>query len=94
MDLKKVWMSPDTEKKSIYGYRMIGGIFGIVLLMTLLICGGTFLSMSFGGSQKLFSYFPLIFLKISYCRSNSASSSVNSPFASNIRSIACAGSIV
>ena len=31
MELKKVWMSPDT-KKSKYGYRAVGGILGIVLL--------------------------------------------------------------
>ena len=33
MELKKVWMSPDTKKKSKYGYRAVGGILGIVLLM-------------------------------------------------------------
>ena len=25
MELKKVWMSPETEKKSRYGYRAVGG---------------------------------------------------------------------
>ena len=29
MELKKVWMSLDTEKKSHYGYRTVGGILGI-----------------------------------------------------------------
>ena len=32
MELKKVWMSLDTEKKSHYGYRTVGGILGIVFL--------------------------------------------------------------
>ena len=49
MELKKVWMSPDTKKKSKYGYRAVGGILGIVLLMVLLLCGGTLLSLSFMG---------------------------------------------
>lgn len=40
MELKKIWMSPETEKKSRYGYRAVGGILAIVLLMfALLICG-------------------------------------------------------
>ncbi len=39
MELKKVWMSPDTKKKSKYGYRAVGGILGIVLLMVLLTAG-------------------------------------------------------
>ena len=33
MELKKVWMSPETGKKSQYGYRAVGGILGIVFLM-------------------------------------------------------------
>ncbi len=44
MELKKVWMSLDTEKKSHYGYRTVGGILGIVFLMTVLLFIGTFLS--------------------------------------------------
>ena len=46
MELKKVWMSPETGKKSQYGYRAVGGILGIVFLMTVLLFTGTFLSLS------------------------------------------------
>ena len=52
MEFKKVWMSPETGKRSQYGYRTVGGILGIVLLMTLLLFGGTFLSLSMGIEQK------------------------------------------
>ncbi len=45
MELKKVWMSPDTKKKSKYGYRAVGGILGIVLLMVLLLCGGGYMEL-------------------------------------------------
>lgn len=55
MELKKVWMSPETEKKSRYGYRAVGGVLGIVLLMTVLLLAGTMLSLSMGVSQKWFS---------------------------------------
>ena len=48
-------MSPDTKKKSKYGYRAVGGILGIVLLMVLLLCGGTVLSLSLGINKKAFS---------------------------------------
>ena len=40
MELKKVWMSPETGKKSQYGYRAVGGILGIVFLMTVLLFTG------------------------------------------------------
>ena len=59
MELKKVWMSPDTKKKSKYGYRAVGGILGIVLLMVLLLCGGTLLSLSLGINKKAFSIYYL-----------------------------------
>lgn len=55
MELKKVWMSPETEKKSRYGYRAVGGVLGIVLLMTVLLLAGTMLSLSMGVPQKWFS---------------------------------------
>lgn len=55
MELKKVWMSPETGKKSRYGYRTVGGILGIVLLMTVLLFMGTFLSPSLGLPQQSFS---------------------------------------
>ena len=48
MEIEKAWLSTETGKKSRYGYRTIGGILGIVLLMVLLLWGGTFLSRSLG----------------------------------------------
>ena len=61
MELKKVWMSPETGKKSQYGYRTVGGILGIVLLMTALLFTGTFLSLSFGLPQQSFSMILVLF---------------------------------
>lgn len=55
MELKKVWMSPETEKKSRYGYRAVGGVLGIVWLMTVLLLAGTMLSLYMGVPQKWFS---------------------------------------
>lgn len=52
MELKKIWMSPETRKKSHYGYRTVGGILGIVLLMTALLLTGAFLSLSLGLPQQ------------------------------------------
>ena len=57
MEFKKVWMSPETGKRSQYGYRTVGGILGIVLLMTLLLFGGIFLSLSMGSNKKDFPCF-------------------------------------
>lgn len=61
MELKKVWMSPETEKKSRYGYRTVGGILGIVLLVTALLFAGTFLSLSLGLPQQSFSMILVLF---------------------------------
>lgn len=61
MELKKVWMSPETGKKSQYGYRAVGGILGIVFLMTALLFTGTFLSLSFGLPQQSFSMILVLF---------------------------------
>lgn len=36
----KLWLSPDTAKKSRYGWRTLGGILGIAALAMLLICVG------------------------------------------------------
>ena len=36
----KLWLSPDTAKKSRYGWRTLGGILGIAALAVLLTCGG------------------------------------------------------
>lgn len=43
-----IWMSPDTGKKSHYGARTLGGIFGIAALTLLLISGGAVLTLSMG----------------------------------------------
>ena len=61
MELKKVWMSPETGKKSQYGSRAVGGILGIVFLMTVLLFTGTFLSLSFGLPQQSFSMILVLF---------------------------------
>ena len=55
MEIEKAWLSTETGKKSRYGYRTIGGILGIVLLMVLLLLGGTFLSRSLGIDKKVCS---------------------------------------
>lgn len=60
MELKKVWMSPETEKKSHYGYRTVGGILGIVLLTTVLLVCGALLPLSLGMPQKWFKWFSTI----------------------------------
>ena len=36
----KIWLSPDSAKKSRYGWRTLGGILGIAALAVLLICVG------------------------------------------------------
>lgn len=64
MELKKVWMSSETGKKSRYGYRTVGGILGIVLLMTVLLFLGSFLSISFGLPQQSFSMILVLFAGI------------------------------
>lgn len=55
MDLKKVWMSPNTSQKCHYARRTLGSIVGIVVLMLLLICGGTLLSFYMSWPRELFS---------------------------------------
>ena len=57
MKVTKIWLSPDSEKKSRYGLRTLGGIVGITVLALLLVCGGTVLMLSRGWSRELF---PLI----------------------------------
>lgn len=44
MELKQVWMSADTARKSRFGLRTLGGIAAIAALMLLLIGGGLTLS--------------------------------------------------
>lgn len=62
MELKKMWMSPETGKKSNYGYRAVGGTLGIVLLMFVLLIGGTLGSLSLGVPQEWFSAILVIFV--------------------------------
>lgn len=52
---------PGDRKKSQYGYRAVGGILGIVFLMTVLLFTGTFLSLSFGLPQQSFSMILVLF---------------------------------
>ena len=37
MKVTKIWLSPDSEKKSRYGLRTLGGIVGITVLALLLV---------------------------------------------------------
>lgn len=55
MPVKQIWMSPDTQKKSRYGLRTLGGILGITVLTLALVIGGTVLGLSMGWSIKHFS---------------------------------------
>ena len=55
MAVKQIWMSRETQRKSWYGLRTLGGIFGIAVLALVLISGGTVLAFSMGWPVKLFS---------------------------------------
>lgn len=55
MELKKIWMSPDTGRGSRFARRTVGGVLGIALLMLLLIGGGVWLSFRFGLPRELFA---------------------------------------
>lgn len=57
MKLKKVWMSPETKKKSHFFLSTTGVILGIALLSLLLIFGGSILIEILGLSKKVFSLF-------------------------------------
>lgn len=57
MKLKKVWMSPETKKKSHFFLGTTGVILGIVLLTVLLIFTGSILIEILGLSKKVFSLF-------------------------------------
>ncbi len=55
MQFKKVWMSPDTQKRSSYVLRVWGGVFGIVLLMLLAVVGGMLLISALGLPREISS---------------------------------------
>lgn len=55
MNVKQVWMSADTAKRSHYGLRTLGGMVGIVALMLALILGGVVLSFALHLPRELFS---------------------------------------
>lgn len=55
MTVKKIWMTRDTGRKSMYAWRTMGGIFGIAALMLLLIAGGVVLMPRTGLSREAFS---------------------------------------
>lgn len=54
MELKKVWMSPETGRKSRYGWRTLVGVIGIAALALALLVGGTILSFSLELSRAEF----------------------------------------
>lgn len=55
MAVKQRWMSRDTRRKSRYGLRLLGGVFGIALLALALVCGGVLLGFRMGWPPELFS---------------------------------------
>ncbi len=55
MDIKKIWISPDTGRKIPYALTVIGGIIGIVVLALALIGGGTVLYFTMPSLQEAFS---------------------------------------
>lgn len=55
MKVTQIWMSMDTQEKSRYGLRTLGGIFGIAVLALSLIGGGIVLGFSMGWPMQSFS---------------------------------------
>ncbi len=53
MQIKQVWMSPDTRDRRPYGLRLLGGMLGIAGLLVLIILGGTAISFYLGLPQKM-----------------------------------------
>lgn len=53
MQIKQVWMSPDTRDRRPYGLRLLGGMLGIAGLIVLIILGGTAISFYLGLPQKM-----------------------------------------
>ena len=56
MQIKQVWMSPDTRDRRPYGLRLLGGMLGIAGLIVLIILGGTAISFYLGLPQKIDVY--------------------------------------
>ena len=57
MELKKVWMAPDTAGKSRYSLRVLGGIAGITALAVALIGAGVWLTFALELPREGFSLF-------------------------------------
>ena len=55
MEIKQIWMSEDTQRKSRYGLRTLTGILGIMVLALALILGGTMLGFSAGWPAQIFA---------------------------------------
>lgn len=53
MQIKQVWMSPDTRDRRPYGLRLLGGMLGIAGLIVLIILGGTAIFFYLGLPQKM-----------------------------------------
>lgn len=54
-NILKIWLSPDSAKKSRYGWRTLGGILGIAALAVLLTCGGAVWLTASGAPVELLS---------------------------------------
>ena len=63
MEIRTIWMSPDTAGKSRYALRTLGGSAGIAVLSLLLGCGALaalmFLLGSFVSKERIVFYFLL-----------------------------------
>lgn len=57
MEIRQIWMSRDTQAKSRYGLRTLGGILGIMALALLLVGGGTVLGFRMGWPAEGVSVF-------------------------------------
>ena len=54
-NILKIWLSPDSAKKSRYGWRTLDGILGIAALAVLLTCGGAVWLTASGAPVELLS---------------------------------------
>ena len=57
MEIRNIWMSPDTARKSRWGLRTLGGITAIAALMGLLVISGSVLSFAPDLPREAFSLF-------------------------------------